>query len=88
MGFEVRIASNGIQALIMAIQSEPDILIVDVNMPEANGFDVSARLLNQRSKRIDVVVITGTANPDTIDRCEHLGAFYACKGPDTVSRSD
>jgi len=82
MGFEVRIASNGIQALIMAIQSEPDILIVDVNMPEANGFDVSARLLNQRSKRIDVVVITGTANPDTIDRCEHLGAFYACKGPE------
>jgi CheY-like chemotaxis protein len=82
MGFEVRTALSGIQAMIMASQSQPDILIVDANMPEANGFDISARLLDQRCKHIDVVLITGSPNPEMIERCERLGAFYARKGPD------
>jgi CheY-like chemotaxis protein len=82
VGFEVRTALNGIQAMIMASQSQPDILIVDANMPEANGFDISARLLDQRCKRIGVVVTTGSPNPEMIERCERLGAFYARKGPD------
>ncbi len=34
MGFEVQTAANGLQALIMARQNHPDVLIVDINMPE------------------------------------------------------
>ena len=37
MGFEVETATNGIQALVKANRNRPDVLIVDFNMPEADG---------------------------------------------------
>jgi CheY-like chemotaxis protein len=82
MGFEVQTAINGIQALITARRNHADILIVDVNMPGISGLDVSARLLDPHCKPIEVVVMTGSANPETIERCESLGAFYLRKGPE------
>ena len=45
LGFEVETARNGIKALIVARRSHPDILILDVNMPEADGLSVCVRLL-------------------------------------------
>jgi CheY-like chemotaxis protein len=82
MGFEVETATNGIQALIMIRRNQPDVLIVDVNMPEVDGLSVCARLLNPGSKPIDVVVVTGSADPETIERCESMGMFYGRKGPE------
>ena len=40
LGFEVDTASNGVQALIKASRSHPDIMIIDINMPEADGLTV------------------------------------------------
>ena len=82
MGFQVDTASNGMQSLIKARQWKPDVLIVDVNMPELDGLSVCAQLLEPNSRPIDVVVVTGYTDPETIDRCEGFGAFYARKGPD------
>jgi len=81
-GFEVETASNGIQALIAARRSHPDILILDVNMPEADGLSVCLRLLQPGGKPMVVIVITGSTDPDTIHRCESLGTFYVRKDPE------
>ncbi len=82
MGFQIETASNGMQLLIRARQWKPDVLIVDVNLPELDGLTVCAQLLEPHSKPIETIVITGYSNPETVDRCEGLGAFYARKGPD------
>jgi CheY-like chemotaxis protein len=82
MGFEVETATNGIQALILARKNLPDVLIVDVNMPGADGLSVCARLLQPGRKSVEVIVITGSADPETIARCESYGMFYGRKGPD------
>ena len=82
MGFSVETASNGIQALLMARRSQPDVVIIDVNMPEVDGLSVCTRLLEPDSKPLDVIVITGTADPVTIARCKSLGTFYGHKGPE------
>ncbi len=66
----------------MAHRNPPDILLIDVSMPEVDGLSVCARLLHPGRKSIEVVVVTGSRNPETIERCESLGAFYARKGPD------
>ena len=81
MGFDVETANNGIQLLMKARRNAPDILIVDVNMPGLNGLSVCKRLLNPSGKPFEVVVITGSADPETMERCESLGLFYARKGP-------
>jgi CheY-like chemotaxis protein len=82
MGFKVEGAANGMQLLIKARRSQPDIMIVDVNMPEMDGLTVCERLLDPGSKPVEVVVVTGSADPETAERCESLGLFYGRKGPD------
>ena len=82
MGFQVDTAGNGMQSLIKARQWKPDVLIVDVNMPELDGLSVCAKLLEPRGISVDVIVITGYTDPETIERCESFGAFYARKGRD------
>jgi CheY-like chemotaxis protein len=82
MGFEVETANNGIQALLKAKRSKPDILIIDVNMPEVDGLSVCAHLLDPDRNPLDVIVVTGNRDPGTLERCEGFGAFYTRKGPD------
>jgi CheY-like chemotaxis protein len=82
MGFEVETATNGIQALLKAKRSRPDILIIDVNMPEVDGLSVCSHLLDPAKNPLDVIVVTGNRDPETLERCEGFGAFYTRKGPD------
>jgi CheY-like chemotaxis protein len=81
MGFDVDTASNGIQALLKASRTKPDTLVIDVNMPEVDGLSVCAHLLDPDRAPINVIVMTGSRNPETLERCEGFGAFYARKGP-------
>ena len=79
-GFEVETANNGLQALIKANRQQPDILVIDVNMPEADGLTICARLLDSSRKSLNVVVITGSRQSEPADRCDGFGAYYIRKG--------
>jgi CheY-like chemotaxis protein len=85
MGFAVETATNGMQLLIKARRSQPDVMIVDFKMPEIDGISVCSRLLDPGSKPVDVVVITGSADPEAEERCESLGLFYGRKGPNFLT---
>jgi len=81
IGFDVDTAANGIQALVKASWIRPDVLVIDVNMPEADGLSVCAHLLHPMRESLNVIVITGSRNPETLERCKAFGAYYAYKGP-------
>jgi CheY-like chemotaxis protein len=81
LGFDVDTASNGIQALLKASRAKPDLLVIDVNMPEVDGLSVCAHLLDPDRASMNVIVITGSKDPGTVERCEGFGAYYARKGP-------
>jgi CheY-like chemotaxis protein len=81
MGFEVDTALNGIQALLKAGRFKPDILVIDVNMPEVDGLSVCAHLLDPDRAPVNVIVVTGSRDSDTLERCEGFGAHYVRKGP-------
>ena len=70
MGFEVREASIGLQALVMAWRDRPDVLIVDVNIPDLDGLSLSSTLLGPGNKPLDVIVVSGLSKSETIERCE------------------
>jgi CheY-like chemotaxis protein len=82
IGFKVETATNGMQLLIKARRSQPGILIVDINMPELDGRSVCSHLLDPGSKPLEVVVVTGSTDPETEQRSERLSMFYGRKGPD------
>jgi CheY-like chemotaxis protein len=81
LGFDVDTAANGLQTLLRANRFKPQILVVDVNMPEVDGLSVCEHLLSPDRAPLNVIVITGGRHPDTLERCEGFGAYYARKGP-------
>ncbi len=60
-GFDVQLASDGKEALglIMKGPSTPDLVILDLNMPEMSGEEVIAELLKQR-RRIPILLCSGS----------------------------
>ncbi len=83
LGLEVETAENGLQAILKAQRHPPRLLILDINMPEADGFRVCEWLLDPRRPAVDVVVLTGRNDSDTLVRCNSFGAFYVPKNQDT-----
>jgi signal transduction histidine kinase/DNA-binding response OmpR family regulator len=55
-GYQVKEAANGKEALDLVRVSKPDLIILDVMMPEINGFDVAAVLKNDPST-MDIPII-------------------------------
>jgi CheY-like chemotaxis protein len=80
MGFEVSTATSGLQALVKASQSIPDILVIDVHMPEIDGLSVCANLSRPTGKPANVIVISGHSNSEIAEWCEDSGAEYIQKG--------
>lgn len=66
-GYEVRAVSSGRQALAAAEGDPPDLILLDVNMPEMNGYDV-CRALKANPALKDVPVIFLTALGELSDK--------------------
>ena len=72
-GFEVFAASDGEDALAEFAHHKPDLVLMDVDMPRLNGFEVCRRLKQQPETRLTpVVLVTGMAA--TEDRIRGLEA--------------
>ena len=68
-GFDVVSAANGADALRLAEQNDPDLLVLDVMLPDMDGFTVTRRL-RQAGKHMPVVFLT--ARDDTSDKITGL----------------
>jgi len=80
MGFDVDTATSGLQALIKASQHQPDVLVIDVHMPEVDGLSVLAYLRDIAKKSLHVVVVTGNPGQEIAERCEGFDASCIHKG--------
>ncbi|WP_322044216.1 diguanylate cyclase [Paraburkholderia sp. J67] len=71
----VILAKNGEQALALAAQHQPDLMLLDVVMPEINGYDVLRQLKSDpRTAAIAVIFITGLDTPEDEEHGLMLGA--------------
>jgi CheY-like chemotaxis protein len=86
MGFDVETAAGDSRALIKASQRRPDILVIDLHMPEVDGLAVCAHLSAPETKSINVIVMTGHSSPEMAERCEGFGASYTHKGQQFLGR--
>ena len=83
-GYAVRLAENGRQALALVREETPGLIILDVMMPEMNGFDVAAVLKNDPST-MDIPIIILSIVEDK-ERGFRLGVDrYLTKPIDTAS---
>jgi CheY-like chemotaxis protein len=60
-GYEVDEASNGIEAVSLALKHKPDLVLLDLNMPHADGWSAFNQL-DRLSPLLPVIVITARPN--------------------------
>src|ERR1700678_3504922 len=68
-GFEVTAAATGSEALARVRDSRPDLIVLDVVLPDMEGFDVARRLATDRAS---VPIIFLTARDETADKVRGL----------------
>lgn len=75
-GYQVRVASSVNEMLWTLLNEElPDVLLLDVMLPDGNGFDVLAKLRRHpRFAGLAVVMLTAVRDPEAIGRGLALGA--------------
>jgi two-component system NtrC family sensor kinase len=71
-GFEVLTASNGLMGLEMAIAKEPDLMIVDQQMPRLTGLEVLEKL-KERGIEIPAILATAQGSEETAVAAFRLG---------------
>lgn len=71
---ELRIASDGEQALQLVASWHPDLILLDVMMPRISGFEVCKRLRADPATRdIAIIMITALDQPSDMDRAVEAG---------------
>ncbi len=70
-GFVVEEAEDGMEALRKAIQTDPDIILLDVTMPGMSGFEVYKKLKeNPKTQNTPIIFCTSTHITEIIKRKE------------------
>jgi diguanylate cyclase (GGDEF)-like protein len=73
--YQLRIATNGARALEIVKSDTPDIILLDIIMPEMDGYDVCKRLKeDELTRNIPVIFVTGKTDEEHEFRGLELGA--------------
>lgn len=73
-GFETSTVSSGIGALKVIKQDPPDVLILDLKMPDLNGLEVLAKV-KEDFPAIEVIILTGHGSFEAGKEGREQGAF-------------
>ena len=81
-GFEVRVAYNGPSALASVEQRCPDVILLDIMMPQMNGMEVLDRLrANPATASVPVILVTAKDQDEDILAGYKYGADYYITKP-------
>jgi twitching motility two-component system response regulator PilG len=81
-GYDVVGASNGQQALDVILSDRPDLVLLDIMLPEIDGFEVCNRIKsNPETEGIPVIMVTAKKTGDDMARGEAVGADWYITKP-------
>ena len=73
-GFDVKIATDGAQAVEWAKTLLPDLIVMDINLPKLNGFEATRRIKNQpETKHIPIIVLSSHFEESYRDKASAAG---------------
>jgi CheY-like chemotaxis protein len=81
-GYQVIKAENGRRALLLAEREEPDLIVLDIDMPDMDGGEVAARLKDSESTRhipvlfLSCLVTSKEEETNTVGDCVFVAKPY------------
>ncbi len=82
VGYRCSVARTGREALDRALELRPDLILMDIHLPGADGLEVIRRLRNDRYMAgIPIIAVTALAQPGDRERCLQAGADHYLSKP-------
>lgn len=81
-GFEVTATGFGREALTLARGFHPDVILLDICLPDIDGLEVCEYLAGDPATAdIPVIILSGWETPDVVRRCRAVGGTYYLRKP-------
>jgi CheY-like chemotaxis protein len=81
-GYETLTADTGRMGLALAGRHLPDLVVLDLRLPDTDGFSVCQELADSpQTCSIPVIVLSGMERPDIVRRCRAAGCCYFVRKP-------
>ncbi len=86
-GYEVSLAFDGNEALIEIAKNKPNLILLDILMPNKNGFEVLKESIKIRKEQnIKTIMLTNFSEDENAEKCYALGADdYMIKANFTIA---
>jgi CheY-like chemotaxis protein len=85
--YEYSEARNGAEAFTRALEEAPDLILMDINMPVADGISGLRTLKSEpRTQHIPVVIVTTRSEREVVEACRALGCSDFLEKP--ISRTE
>jgi two-component system, cell cycle response regulator DivK len=74
IGHAVTVARDGLQGVTMAAELTPELVLMDISLPEMDGYEATRRLrADERTRHIPVLALTAHAMASDRERCLAAG---------------
>ena len=81
-GWQVAIASSGLEGINLAQNQQPDVILLDVMMPDMDGIDTLSQLkTNDKTCAIPVIFLTAKAQAEEKNQFQSLGVVDVITKP-------
>jgi len=73
MGYEVRMAHDGLEAVRAADEFTPEAALLDIGLPHLSGYDVARHIRSHQGEEVLLVAITGWGTAEDVKRSQDAG---------------
>jgi signal transduction histidine kinase/CheY-like chemotaxis protein len=87
-GHVVSESASGEAGVALVLEMQPDLAIVDIGLPDIDGYEVARRVRTQSKRRVALIALTGYGQPEDVRRAEAAGFDVHLVKPVTVDRLD
>ena len=79
-GYQALGATNGADAIIINAKENPDLIILDLRMPEMDGIE-ALRHIREKDHKVRVIILTGVGSPDIVKDMADLDVSECLRKP-------
>jgi DNA-binding response OmpR family regulator len=73
-GYETVLASDAIQGISRAASFQPDLVVLDINLPAGNGIDLALRIRTILPVTTPIIFLTASKQPGLVERATSVGS--------------